>query len=113
MYPFSKRFSLFVVLFSVALLQPKPMQAQQTLGGITGTVIDPSGSAIPDVDVKATSEDTGLERTAKSNAQGTYALNDLPIGKYTRRLHTGWFFDRALSGHPGAGRPHRLASGAA
>ena len=82
MYPFSKR-PLFVVLFSVALLQPKPMQAQQTLGGITGTVIDPSGSAIPDVDVKATSEDTGLERTAKSNAQGTYALNDLPIGKYT------------------------------
>ena len=59
------------------------MQAQQTLGGITGTVIDPSGSAIPDVDVKATSEDTGLERTAKSNAQGTYAFNDLPIGKYT------------------------------
>ncbi len=82
MYPFSKR-PLFVVLFSVALLQPKPMQAQQTLGGITGTVIDPSGSAIPDVDVKATSEDTGLERTAKSNAQGTYAFNDLPIGKYT------------------------------
>jgi Carboxypeptidase regulatory-like domain/TonB dependent receptor len=84
MYPVSRRvLSLFVALFSVALLQPKPMQAQQTLGGITGTVIDPSGSAIPDTEVKATSEDTGLERTAKSNTQGTYGFNDLPIGKYT------------------------------
>ena len=59
------------------------MQAQQTLGGITGTVVDPSGSAVPGVEVKATSEDTKLERTAQSNAQGSYVFNDLPIGKYT------------------------------
>jgi Carboxypeptidase regulatory-like domain/TonB dependent receptor len=76
-------FSLFPLLFSLVLLQPQAAQAQQTLGGITGTVIDPSGSAIPGVAVRATSEDTKLERTAQSNAQGTYALNDLPIGKYT------------------------------
>src|SRR5580704_15006016 len=75
--------SLLPVLFSLVLLQPQVLQAQQTLGGITGTVIDPSGSAIPGVAVRATSEDTKLERTAQSNAQGTYALNDLPIGKYT------------------------------
>ena len=83
MYLLSRRFlSSLAVLFSVALLQTQPMQAQ-TLGGITGTVVDPSGSAIPDVDAKATSEDTGLERKAKSNAQGTYSFNNLPIGKYT------------------------------
>ncbi len=75
--------SLLPVLFSLVLLQPQALQAQQTLGGITGTVVDPSGSAIPGVTVRATSEDTKLERTAQSNAQGTYALNDLPIGKYT------------------------------
>src|SRR5580658_1285868 len=59
------------------------MQAQQTLGGITGTVVDPSGSAVPGAEVKAISEDTKLERTAQSNAQGSYVFNDLPIGKYT------------------------------
>src|SRR3984885_13880854 len=75
--------SAVVVLFSLALLQPLTIQAQRTLGGITGNVIDPGGSAIPAVEVTATSEDTGLSRTAQSNAQGTYALNDLPIGKYT------------------------------
>jgi hypothetical protein len=84
MYLFSRRlFSSLAVLFSVVLLQTQVMHAQQTLGGITGTVVDPSGSAVPGVDVKAISEDTKLERSAKSNAQGTYAFNDLPIGKYT------------------------------
>ena len=84
MYLNSRRLlSPLLVLFSLVLLQPQALQAQQTLGGITGTVVDPSGSAIPGVAVRATSEDTKLERTAESNAQGTYALNDLPIGKYT------------------------------
>ena len=57
--------------------------AQQTLGGITGAVLDPTGGAIPGVEVKAVSDDTKLVRTAKSNAEGSYQLNDLPIGKYT------------------------------
>ena len=59
------------------------MHAQQTLGGITGTVIDPAGSAVPDTEIKATSEETKLERTTRSNAQGVYNLNDLPLGKFT------------------------------
>src|SRR6202161_116747 len=81
---FSKRlFSLLLVLFSIALVQPHGLHAQQTLGGITGTVVDPSGSSVPGAEVKAISEDTKLERTAQSNAQGSYAFNDLPIGKYT------------------------------
>src|SRR6202167_3194776 len=78
-----ERLSAVVVLFSIVLLLPQAMQSQQTLGGITGTVVDPAGSAVPGVEVKATSEDTKLERTAQSNAQGSYVLNDLPIGKYT------------------------------
>jgi hypothetical protein len=84
MYLFSRRLlSSLAVLFSVVLLQTQAMQAQQTLGGITGTVVDPSGSAVPDAEVKATSEETKLERTARTNAQGVYNLNDLPLGKFT------------------------------
>jgi hypothetical protein len=84
MYLFSRRLlSSLAVLFSVVLLQPQAMQAQQTLGGITGTVVDPSGSAVPDAEIKATSEETKLERSTRSNAQGVYNLNDLPLGKFT------------------------------
>jgi Carboxypeptidase regulatory-like domain/TonB dependent receptor-like, beta-barrel len=76
-------FSALLVASSLVLLQPNKMQAQQTLGGITGQVVDPAGSAVPSAQVKATSDDTKLERTTTSNAQGIYTLNDLPIGKYT------------------------------
>ncbi len=58
-------------------------RAQQTLGGITGTVVDPSGSAIPGVAVTATSQETKLVRTATTNSSGSYQLVDLPIGTYT------------------------------
>ena len=73
-----------VIAFAIlVILATNDLQAQQTLGGITGTVLDPSGSAVPGAEVKATSEDTKLERSTRSNAQGTYSLVDLPIGKYT------------------------------
>jgi hypothetical protein len=77
------RFSALVLLVTATICISVPALAQQTLGGITGTVVDPSGSAIPGVEVKAVSDDTKLVRTAKSNAEGTYALVDLPIGTYT------------------------------
>jgi hypothetical protein len=60
-----------------------PAHAQNTLGGITGTVLDATGSAVPNVEVKVVSDQTKLVRTAKSNSQGEYQLNDLPIGTYT------------------------------
>jgi hypothetical protein len=69
--------------FCLFLLAPSIARAQQTLGGIVGTVTDPSGSVVPGVQVKAVSDDTKLTRTAQSSAQGSYTLNDLPIGKYT------------------------------
>ncbi len=77
------RFSALFLLVTATLCMSLPAMAQQTLGGITGTVLDPTGSAIPDVEVKATSDDTKLVRTARSNAEGTYALVNLPIGTYT------------------------------
>jgi hypothetical protein len=80
---FKSRLSALVFLMTAVLCVVSPAVAQQTLGGITGTVVDPSGSAIPGVAVKATSDETKLIRTAKSNGAGSYALTDLPIGTYT------------------------------
>ena len=69
------------LLLAALLATALASHAQQTLGGITGTVTDPSGSTLPDVEVNALAEDTRLTRNARSNAQGTYTLNDLPIGR--------------------------------
>src|SRR6202453_614801 len=49
---------------------------------ISGTVKDPSGSAIPGAGVKATQTATGVVRNATTGADGAYVLPNLPIGPY-------------------------------
>ncbi len=57
--------------------------AQQTLGGIGGTVTDASGAVVPNVTVTAVEQSTKLTRTATSTSNGAYALVNLPIGTYS------------------------------
>ena len=68
---------------AVVALCSSSLVAQQTLGGITGEVTDPSGRVIQDVQVTAVGEQTSLTRTAQTNASGVYAFVNLPIGTYT------------------------------
>jgi carboxypeptidase family protein len=72
-----------VLLVCAALAFVPAAQAQQTLGGITGTVTDPSGGAVPDTVVTLVAEGTKLTRTQKTNQNGAYEFVDLPIGTYT------------------------------
>ena len=57
--------------------------AQQTLGGITGTVTDKTGSVLPDTVVTIVGDQTKLTRTLTANANGSYDFVNLPIGTYT------------------------------
>src|SRR5580700_3219355 len=78
----------FVALLAVSslwipLLVTPGAEAQQTLGGITGTVTDKTGSVLPETVVTIVGDQTGLTRTQKTNANGTYDFVNLPIGIYT------------------------------
>ena len=66
-------------IFLAALSLP----AQTFRGTILGTVTDPSGAVLPGATVTVKNTGTGLERTAQSSADGSYALPELPIGTYT------------------------------
>ena len=66
-----------VVLCSCTLI------AQQTLGGITGQVTDPTGGAILNATVSVLAEQTSMTRTTKTDATGVYTFVNLPIGSYT------------------------------
>jgi hypothetical protein len=57
--------------------------AQKTVGGITGTVTDKTGSVVPDTLVSILGDQTGLTRAQKTNANGSYDFVNLPIGTYT------------------------------
>jgi hypothetical protein len=72
-----------VVSFAFFLTFMLPTQAQQTLGGITGAVTDPSGAALPDTTVALVGDQTTLTRTQKTDASGVYNFVNLPIGTYT------------------------------
>ena len=64
---------------------------QSTFGSITGTVTDPSGAAIPNAKVTASSVDTGVGRSASSVADGVYSLTDLLPGTYTVVIEANGF----------------------
>lgn len=74
--------------------------AQQTLGGITGEVTDPSGGEIPNATVTVLDEHTSLTRTVKTNGTGTYSFVHLPIGSYTI-TYTAEGFDVQKTQHIG------------
>ena len=57
--------------------------AQQTLGGILGTITDASGSVVSDVKAELVSNTTGLTRSVVGKANGEFAFSDVPAGTYT------------------------------
>jgi Carboxypeptidase regulatory-like domain/TonB dependent receptor len=66
----------------ILLLIPNA-DAQQTLGGITGTVTDTSGAVISGATVTLIGDETKLSRTQTTNTAGSYSFVNLPIGSYT------------------------------
>src|SRR5580700_1706704 len=78
-----KALFFFYSLSCLALFLPLPAFSQQTLGGITGTVMDTSGGALADSLVTVVADGTQLTRTQKTNSAGIYEFANLPIGSYT------------------------------
>jgi hypothetical protein len=79
------RFRLHTLFLTAALTfiaLSHPALAQQTLGGMNGTVTDSSGAVIQHVRIKVHAAATNLEVTATSKADGSFSIADLPIGTY-------------------------------
>ncbi len=76
--PYSRSICLLFLLLGLQVAR-----AQQTLGGIVGTVSDASGSVMGSATVTVVDDGTHLTRSTVTSASGSYALPDLPIGTYT------------------------------
>ena len=72
-----------LMAFTCAVALSLPAAAQTTTGGLTGVVRDPDGGVVPGVEVRAVHQGTNAEHAAVSDAQGTYTLRALPVGRYT------------------------------
>ncbi len=81
------RLNMFVVLSFAAL----PLAAQMDRAVLTGTVMDPSKSLIPNAKVVAHAIATGIDYTTNSNSAGIYTLTGLPVGQYTASVSANGF----------------------
>ncbi|HEX8476337.1 MAG TPA: TonB-dependent receptor [Pyrinomonadaceae bacterium] len=71
-------FTIFILAFAVST-------DAQTTSALTGDVKDTNGAAIAGAEVRAKNLETGLARTATSDAEGHYIFPGLPVGAYEVR----------------------------
>src|SRR5882672_7383516 len=82
---------LLTSFLAMASLSAPHARAQQTLGGITGTVTDASGAIVADATVTLIGDGTKLTRSQNTNSNGGYLFVNLPIGSYTLTFtHAGF-----------------------
>jgi len=55
---------------------------QTTDANLVGTVVDSSGAAVPNANIEIQHLSTGVKTTTKTNVDGQYRLNNIPIGLY-------------------------------
>ena len=67
------------------------VSAQVSKGSISGTVIDPSGAALPGAEIRATALDTNQSITTTSGSTGAFKLSLLPVGTYTMEVSKSGF----------------------
>ncbi|HWC98246.1 MAG TPA: carboxypeptidase-like regulatory domain-containing protein, partial [Candidatus Sulfopaludibacter sp.] len=80
---------------AAALLISSALLAQNS--SLNGTVIDPSGAVIPSALLTLSNEQTGIQRVAKSDAQGRYAFDSLTPGSYRLAAKAAGFADTVLN----------------
>jgi len=74
--------ALFVgVVFSLSLATECHAQAV-AVAQLSGQVVDPSGAAVPNAEVRATQTATQFSRSVLTDTQGRYTLPNLPVGPY-------------------------------
>jgi hypothetical protein len=69
------------LFLTVAILSPAGL-AQLDRSALMRTVTDPAGARIPAASVKAFSLKRAPRARQKTSAQGTYALDGFPVGRY-------------------------------
>jgi hypothetical protein len=83
--------AILALTLLVALFVPAVMAQSSGTSGLTGTITDPSGAAIPSVTVTLTSNATGAVRTTITANDGAYKFSLLPPGDYKVRFTANGF----------------------
>ena len=88
--------SLIRIALSVLMLAGAISLAQVSKGSISGTVVDPSGAAVVDAEVRATALETNVTNTTVTGSTGNFKLSLLPVGTYKLEVTKAGFRKVAL-----------------
>jgi len=86
-----RKASGFLAVLGIVCVFSLSSMAQTFRGGISGTVTDSSGGAVPNTVVTATADATGLVHTTTASGAGEYGFQDLQLGTYTVVAKGGGF----------------------
>src|SRR6185369_2432885 len=78
----TRKLITLVVWVLAATLLVSTAVAQETTGGIQGTVRDPQGAVVSNATVELTSPQLIGKKSAKTDASGKYQFSSLPSGTY-------------------------------
>jgi hypothetical protein len=70
------------LILGLALIFSMPTAAQRLTGTLSGQILDPSGAAVPDAQVTATNQETGVSVKITTTSAGTYSFPSLIPGLY-------------------------------
>lgn len=88
------------IVFCLSVAFNLPGFAQQTLGTINGTVVDPSGAALPGASVTVTNPATNYVARTTTQSTGFYQIFNLPIGTYVVKVSLTGFQTAELPNIP-------------
>ena len=74
--------------------------AQNISSGLSGTLMDASGAAVPNAKISARNALTGFQRDTKSNDSGYFGFPDLTPGDYSLAITADGFKKHSQAGIP-------------
>ena len=72
----------WISVFLAMLFSTAPLLAQINRGAIRGSVTDPTGAAVPAVEVQARNVGTSISTTTTTSAEGEFSLRSVLPGVY-------------------------------
>src|SRR5271170_1377313 len=83
---------LMLAALVLLLWRPNPATGQGIItGSIGGTIVDQTDAIIPGAAVTAVNVDTKTTLQAKTNAEGTFLISNVPIGTYSITIEASGF----------------------
>ena len=99
MYFLGRKLKFFASVFMLVACLATGLIAQDISGTIGGTILDPSGAAVPNAKVTVTNTDRNqVVRTVTTDASGTYSAPLIPIGNYSIKVEATGFKTETRTG---------------